>query len=852
VHVAPFASWLTVNVAPAIVSDPVRLLAELLAPTLKDTGPLPVPDAPLVTVIQLSLLTAVQVHQAAAVTVLFPTPPVDGNDWFAAEIVGAHGPACVTLNTVPAIVSDPSRLHVVVLAATLNVTDPLPDPVAPLVTVIHALLLTAVHGHPAATVTVLLPVLATSGNDWLVGDTNGEHEFPAWLTVKVAPPMVSVPARLEPVLAATANVTEPLPDPDAPPVMEIHDALLDALQPHPVAAVTVLVPVPATAVKDCVVGEIDGEQDAAACVTLKVAPAIVKVPVRVETALFAATLKPTVPLPDPVAPPVTVIQAALLTAVHAQPAATLTLLLPVPADAVKNCPLGEIDGEHDAAACVTVKVAPAIVSVPVRLDATVFTAASKVTEPLPDPVAPLVTVIQGALLAAVQLQPAATVTLLLPLPPVAATDCVVGEIEGEHDAAAWVTVNVAPAIVKVPVRLEATVFAVTLKPTVPLPEPLAPLVTVIQDALLPALQEQPVATVTPLLPVPPAAVNDWVVGEMDGLQPAANCVTVKVVPAIVSVPVRLEATVFAATLNVTGPLPDPVAPPVTVIHAALLAAVQLQPVAAVTALLPLPPAAAKDWVVGEIVGEQDAAACVTVNVAPAMVSVPVRLEATVFAATVKPAVPVPDPAAPLVSVIQDALLAAVHAQPVATLTVLVPVPPDAVNDWLAGEIDGEHDAAACVTVNVVPAIVRVPVRLEATAFAPTLKVTEPLPVPVAPPVIVIHGALLAAVQLHPLATVTVLLPLPAAAVKDWLAGEIDGEQEAAAWVTVKVVPAIVSVPVRLEAIVFAATLKPTVPLPDPLAPLVRVIQAALLPAVHGQPVAIVTLLLPVPPDAVKD
>ena len=77
-----------------------------------------------------------------------------------------------------------------------------------------------------------------------------------------------------------------------------------------------------------------------------------------------------------------------------------------------------------------------------------------------------------------------------------------------------------------------------------------------------------------------------------------------------------------------------------------------------------------------------------------MVTVPVRLEATGFAATLKPAVPFPDPVAPLVTVIQESLLAAVHEQPVATATVLLPVPPDAVNDWLVGVIDGEHEAGA--------------------------------------------------------------------------------------------------------------------------------------------------------------
>ncbi len=328
------------------------------------------------------------------------------------------------------------------------------------------------------------------------------------MTVKVAPAIVSVPVRLDPVFAATPNVTEPLPDPVAPPVMVIHDALLDAVQPQPVAAVTLLLPLPAAAVNDWLVGEIDGEHEAAACVTVNVAPAIVNVPVRLEAAVLAATLNATVPSPDPDAPPVTVIQAALLVAVHAQPVAAVTVLLPVPADAANAWPVGEIEGEHEAAACVTVNVAPAMVSVPVRVDATVFAATSNVTAPLPDPVAPLVMLIQAALLAAVQLQPVAAVTALLPPPPCAENACVVGEIDGEHAAAAWVTVNVVPAIVMVPVRVEATVFAATLKPTVPLPEPVAPLVTVIQGALLPAVHAQPVATVTLLVPVPPDAVND--------------------------------------------------------------------------------------------------------------------------------------------------------------------------------------------------------------------------------------------------------------------------------------------------------------------------------------------------------
>ena len=77
------------------------------------------------------------------------------------------------------MVTHPLRLQVVVLAATLNVTEPLPEPVAPLVTVIHGKLLTAVHGQPVATVTVLVPVPPVSMKDWLAGDTAGEQELPA-------------------------------------------------------------------------------------------------------------------------------------------------------------------------------------------------------------------------------------------------------------------------------------------------------------------------------------------------------------------------------------------------------------------------------------------------------------------------------------------------------------------------------------------------------------------------------------------------------------------------------------------------------------------------------------------------
>ena len=59
----------------------------------------------------------------------------------------------------------------------------------------------------------------------------------------------------------------------------------------------------------------------------------------------------------------------------------------------------------------------------------------------------------------------------------------------------------------------------------------------------------------------------------------------------------------------------------------------------------------------------------------------------------------------------------------------------------------------------------------------------------------------------------------------------------------------VIVPVRWPAVVLAATLKPTVPLPVPDAPEVTVIQEALLCAVQSQLPVDVTLTMPVLPDA---
>ena len=83
--------------------------------------------------------------------------------------------------------------------------------------------------------------------------------------------------------------------------------------------------------------------------------------------------------------------------------------------------------------------------------------------------------------------------------------------------------------------------------------------------------------------------------------------TVTVCPAIVNVPVRAAPVVFAAMLNVTEPMPDPLAPAVTVIHDVVVVAVQEQDVPDVTLSVRLLASASTSKLVGVRVAEQPVA-----------------------------------------------------------------------------------------------------------------------------------------------------------------------------------------------------------------------------------------------------
>jgi hypothetical protein len=123
--------------------------------------------------------------------------------------------------------------------------------------------------------------------------------------------------------------------------------------------------------------------------------------------------------------------------------------------------------------------------------------------------------------------------------------------------------------------------------------------------------------------------------------------------------------------------------------------------------------------------------------------------------------PFPVPDAPLAIEMNDELVTAVHVHDAAdAVTLTATVPPAASIVTVSGEIEKVHGAAACVAVNVCPAIVTVPLRASAVLAANDSE-TVPLPVPLAPDAIVTHAALDAAVQAHVDAdAVTVTDPLP--------------------------------------------------------------------------------------------
>ena len=116
----------------------------------------------------------------------------------------------------------------------------------------------------------------------------------------------------------------------------------------------------------------------------------------------------------------------------------------------------------------------------------------------------------------------------------------------ELEPAACVTAKLRLPMVMNPLRENVVGFAATVYETVPLPEPVDVVVTQLTE--LTAVQVHPVVEVTVMVPLPPVTGKFWLVGVIVKLQDIPGCVTVKIRPATVMVPLRKVAPVLAAAV----------------------------------------------------------------------------------------------------------------------------------------------------------------------------------------------------------------------------------------------------------------------------------------------------------------
>jgi hypothetical protein len=244
-------------------------------------------------------------------------------------------------------------------------------------------------------------------------------------------------------------------------------------------------------------------------------------------------------------------------------------------------------------------------------------------------------------------------------------------------------VTATPATVNVAV-LAPPEFASTEYPSVA--EPVRAAVETDTQLGTPAAdQPHPSAVVTVNDPVEPADGTDRFVGVTAYVQGMPACVTVKVLPAMLMVPVRVDDVAAGLTVTTTVPLPLPERPEVTLSHSVWLAAVQEHDASVLTATERVPPAASIVADTGDMAYEQPLAtpACFTRSVWPATVAVALLSVERVFAAALNTALPEPLPE-PLVTVSHAALDDAVQLHPSGAVTAADTVPPAAWTVVLVG------------------------------------------------------------------------------------------------------------------------------------------------------------------------
>ena len=149
----------------------------------------------------------------------------------------------------------------------------------------------------------------------------------------------------------------------------------------------------------------------------------------------------------------------------------------------------------------------------------------------------------------------------------------------------------------------------------------------------------------------------------------------------VMVPVRPASSPFLSIEYPTAPLPVPVLPDVTAIHAVVLTADHWHWWSALTANVPVALSLPNEAFAGEMSIAQGAwPSCLTAIDWPAIVKVPVRSVVLVFGVRLTLTTPFPAPLAPLVMLIQPLSDEAVQAHWAAAVTATDPEPPDAPND----------------------------------------------------------------------------------------------------------------------------------------------------------------------------
>ena len=155
---------------------------------------------------------------------------------------------------------------------------------------------------------------------------------------------------------------------------------------------------------------------------------------------------------------------------------------------------------------------------------------------------------------------------------------------------------------------------------------------------------------------------------------------------------------LAATLKLMVVVPVPLAgTPVT--HEGTPLLVQEHAAAVLTSNELEPPETDALWLVGLSENVHASAACVTLNVCPAIVMLALRGVGSELAATVKLTVLLPVPLAGT-PVIHDGTPLLVHEHAAAVLTSNELDPPEADALWLVGFSEYVHAKAACVTMNV--------------------------------------------------------------------------------------------------------------------------------------------------------